>query len=209
MKRIFLGIVAAFIFVATASSQMRWGATAGVDIANLKWSQQFLRTTEFTSDQSVGYFAGVIGEYSIPGIGFGIDFGLQYVQRGSTMNLGDFKVWSSDGYKNEERVYLHCLDIPLHVRFKYANLNGIERKIAPLLFVGPSIAIHIADNGVEAFDYKPVSFGLEVGGGVELFRKYQLTCGYTWDLTGSAKAVKLDNFNSKSRTWKIALSYYF
>lgn len=210
MKKAVFGAIAAFlmIFPAISSAQMRWGAIAGGDITNLKWSQNTFRTEPFTSTKSAGYFAGVIGEYTIPGIGFCIDLGLQYAQRGSTMNLGDFKVWSSDGF-GTERSYLHYIDIPVHLRFKYTNLNGIERIAAPFVFAGPSLSVLVAHNDVKAFDYNPAVFAVEVGGGVELFRNYQLSASYSWDVTNAMKAVKLDNFRAKNRTLKIALTYLF
>lgn len=210
MKKMLTGIIAAFILLSSfsVSAQMRWGATAGFNLTDLNWSQQNLRTTPFVSDKSAGYFAGIAGEYAIPGIGFCIDLGLQYSQRGATMNLGDFTVWNSDGYGNE-RSYLHYLDIPIHLRFKYTNLNGVERTIAPLVFAGPSISVLLAHNDIKAFDYKSVVFGIEVGGGVELFRNYQLTASYIWDVTGAISAVKLSNFKAKNGTLKIGLTYLF
>ena len=190
------------------TAQMRWGATAGFNLTDLNWSQESLRTTPFVSDKSAAFNAGVIGEYTIPGIGFCIDLGLQYSQRGATMNLGNFTIWNADGY-GRERSYLHYLDIPIHLRFKYTNMNGVERVIAPLVFAGPSISILLAHNDIEAFDYKPVVFGLEVGGGVELFRNYQVTASYTWDVTGAMSAVKLSNFKAKNGTLKIGVTYLF
>ena len=211
MRKIVFSIIAAFILILSSiesSAQMRWGVTAGADMTDLKWSQDNLGIHPFTSDKSTGYFAGILGEYTIPGIGFCIDLGLQYAQRGATMNLGDFPVWNSDGYSNS-RSYLHYIDIPLHVRFKYSNLNGIERIAAPFVFAGPSISVLVAHNDIKAYDYNPVTFGLEAGGGVELFRNYQISASYCWDVTSAMKAVKLDNFRAGNRTLKIALTYLF
>lgn len=210
MKKIISLVIAVIAFAGASkvSAQMRWGVTAGADITDLKWSQETLRLDKFDSKNSLGYFAGIIGEYEIPGIGFGVDLGLQYVQRGATMNLGDFKVWQSDGY-GDERSYLHYLDIPIHLRFKYMHLNGFERKLAPFVFAGPDIGILLAHNLPDSFEYKSVQLGLEVGLGVEIFRNFQLSGSYTWDVTGTMKAKKLDNFTANNRTWKIALAYFF
>ncbi len=210
MKKIISAIILILTFatISQSSAQMRWGATASVNVSNLKWSQESFRLEEFNPKNAVGYSAGIIGEYEIPGIGFGVDLGLQYVQRGSVMNLGDFKVWESDGY-GKERSYLHYLDIPLHLRFKYMNLNGFERKLAPLVFAGPDICILLAHNKLDAFEYKSVQLGLEIGAGVEILRDWQLTASYTWDVTGTMKATKLDNFNAHNRTWKVSLVYLF
>lgn len=215
MKKLSFIIVALLATLGTfqASAQMRWGATVGVDVTGMKWSQTTFRDQKFKTTQSVGYTAGIIGEYEIPGIGFGIDLGLQYAQRGATMNLGDFKIWNSDGYGNE-RSYLHYLDIPIHLRFKYSNLNGFERKLCPFVFAGPDLSILLAHNKIEkdgesAFTYRPVQLGLEVGVGAEIFRKWQVTASYNWDMTGAMEAVKLDEFKSHNRTWKVALTYFF
>ena len=210
MKKVIFGVFTLLMLALSvpANAQMRWGVTASANFTDLKWSQSSLRTTKFNSEVSAGYSAGVIGEYSIPGIGFGIDLGLQYIQRGATMNLGDFKVWNSDGFGNE-RVYLHYLEIPIHLRFKYSNLNGFERKLAPLVFVGPSLSVLLTSNKIAAFETRPVDFGMEVGGGAEIFRNTQLTLRYNWGLTGALRTVKLDNFKANNRTWKVSLSYFF
>lgn len=215
MKKLSFIIVALMALAGAlqSSAQMRWGATAGIDITNMKWSQKSFRNEPFKSTKSLGYTAGIIGEYEIPGIGFGIDLGLQYAQRGASFNMGDFEIWNSDGYGNE-RSYLHYLDIPIHLRFKYSNLNGFERKLCPFVFVGPELSILLAHNKLEkngepAFDYKPVQLGLAVGVGVEIRRNWQLTGSYTWDMTGTMNATKLDNFDSHNRTWKVALTYFF
>ena len=147
MKKLSFIIVALMALAGAlqSSAQMRWGATAGIDITNMKWSQKSFRNEPFKSTKSLGYTAGIIGEYEIPGIGFGIDLGLQYAQRGASFNMGDFEIWNSDGYGNE-RSYLHYLDIPIHLRFKYSNLNGFERKLCPFVFVGPELSILLAHN---------------------------------------------------------------
>ena len=196
MKKVIFGVFTLLMLALSvpANAQMRWGVTASANFTDLKWSQSSLRTTKFNSEVSAGYSAGVIGEYSIPGIGF--------------VNLGDFKVWNSDGFGNE-RVYLHYLEIPIHLRFKYSNLNGFERKLAPLVFVGPSLSVLLTSNKIAAFETRPVDFGMEVGGGAEIFRNTQLTLSYNWGLTEALRTVKLDNFKANNRTWKVSLSYFF
>ena len=75
MKKIayIIVVISALVGAMNVSAQMRWGATAAVNITDIHWNQSSLRGEPFTSDTSVGYAAGIIGEYEIPGIGFGID----------------------------------------------------------------------------------------------------------------------------------------
>ena len=79
---------------------------------------------------------GVMAELMFPGIGFGMDFGLNYEMHGSRLHLGDQVVWASDGYGTEQS-YIHLIQIPINLRFKYTRLNGVEQKIAPFVFGGP------------------------------------------------------------------------
>ena len=51
--------------------------------------------------------------------------------------------------------------------------------------------------------------GLEVGLGAEVFRNYQITASYTWDVTGSIESEKLLRLKGNNRTWKVACTYFF
>ena len=119
-------IIAAILVMITlfgadkVAAQFRYGPMVGIDITNLTFKQDL-----FTVDKSVGYSAGLATELMFPGIGFGIDAGFFYAQRGATMHLGEKKIWASQGYGNT-RSYLHYIQIPIHLRFKYTNLNGLE-----------------------------------------------------------------------------------
>lgn len=186
-----------------AMAQFRWGAQVGVDITDLTFRQKL-----FATDQSVGYTAGVVGEMMFPGIGFGVDAGFLYTQRGATMRLGECRVWAADGYGNE-RTYLHYIEIPIHLRFKYTNLNGIENYVAPIVFGGPSFDILVGHGHIPALDYAGGDFGLTAGIGVELWRRWQLTGQYTWGMTYALKTKVLDDFSAKNRSWVVRLSYFF
>ena len=67
-----------------------------------------------------------MGELMFPGIGFGIDFGLQYQMHDSKIHFGEKEVWASDGIESPN-VALHNIQIPINLRFKYTQLNGIEK----------------------------------------------------------------------------------
>jgi len=206
MKRIFSLLIVAISLACVspaAFGQFRWGATAGVDINSLKFKQDIVDVSN-----TVGYQAGIMGELMFPGIGFGVDFGIGYDQSGAKVNLGQKTIWSSDGYGNEQ-VYLHNIHIPIHLRFKYTRLNGIENKIAPLVYVGPEFNIQVAHGNCEAFKYSGGDLGLAVGLGAELFKKWQITGGYVWGMTYALKTKQLENFSAVSRQWTVRVVYFF
>lgn len=208
-KRLFaLLVIIGMLSCLTADAQFRRGAVVGVDVTDLKFKQDLL-----TVDQSVGFSAGFQGELMFPGIGFGVDFGVMYAQKGATMHMGEKKIWASEGLGNE-RVYLHYLSIPVHFRFKYTRLGGIEEYVAPLVFGGPEFSIlaghgSIKSNGESAIKYAGGDLGLTVGGGFEIMKNWQLTYSYTWGMTYSLKTRLLDDFSARNRAWNVRLAYYF
>lgn len=203
MKKVFLALAFALAIALPSHAQFRYGPTAGIDITNLKFSQKL-----FTVDQSVGAQAGLQCEMMFPGIGFGIDFGLMYAQRGATLHLGERMVWASDGYTSP-RSYLHYIEIPINLRYKYTRLNGLEDVVAPYVYGGPSIAFLAGHNRIEALHYAGSEIGLQCGIGAELFHNWQIQAGYTWGMSYAVKTIKLDNFTGRNRSWSVRLTYLF
>lgn len=202
MRKILLTLIALFVSVA-ASADYRWGPTAGANISTYNFKQDLIGV-----DQSVGGSVGVMGELMFPGIGFGIDFGVNYNLHGAKLHLGDQNVWASDGY-GVEQSYLHTIEIPVSLRFKYTNLNGIERKIAPFVYAGPVFSLIVGHNELEALEYSGGSVMLQCGLGMELFEHFQISGGYNWGMTYEVRTVKLDNFSARSQGWRINVAYLF
>ncbi len=185
------------------SAQFRYGPMVGLTVTDLKFKQDLISV-----DKSVGFSAGVATELMFPGIGFGVDAGLFYEQRGATLNLGEKEVWSSQGF-GRERSYLHYLEIPVHLRFKWTRMNGLEDYIAPFVFGGPSFSILMGHSHVKALQYAGGDVGMTVGGGFELFRNWQVMCSYTWGLVYAEKTKLLDDFSAKNRTLNVCVVYLF
>lgn len=187
----------------TSEAKFRWGPTAGVNISRFHWKQHLVG-----QEQTVGVNAGVMGEIMIPGIGFGIDFALKYNMHGADVHFGDRYVWSSDGFGNE-KVRLHTLDIPVNLRFKWTRMNGFEDYLAPFLYGGPFFDFTLGHSDVRCLEYPAGCVGLQCGGGVELWKRFQLSAGYYWGLTYQIRTVKLDNFSAQPRGAVVNFSVLF
>jgi hypothetical protein len=204
MKKYLLSlIIIVALGAASASAQFRYGPMVGVDITNLKFRQNL-----FTVDQSVGFSAGVATELMFPGIGFGINSGIYYEQRGATLHLGEREIWSSLGY-GTDRSYLHYIEIPIHLRFKYTRLNGLEDYIAPFVYGGPSFSILAGHSDVKALSYAGGEMGLTAGLGFEIYKNWQVSASYTWGMVYATKTKLLDDFSAKNRTWDVRFTYFF
>lgn len=205
--RNFIRIAFAFLFITVCAgnltAQFRYGATVGADFSNLKFKQDLI-----TVGQATGLEAGVTTETMFPGIGFGIGSGIIYTLRGAHVHLGEKKIWASEGYGNE-RAYLHYIEIPLNLRFKWTRMNGLEEYIAPLVYGGPTVSFMVGHSHIPAFSYAAADIGLEVGFGFELFKNWQLTAVHNWGVTYALKTKLLDDFSAQNRTWSIRLTYFF
>ncbi|HRF68567.1 MAG TPA: porin family protein [Muribaculum sp.] len=198
-----LAVVAAIITTVNASAQFRYGPMLGMDITTMKFNQKL-----FNVDSNVGFSAGLATELMFPGIGFGVDAGIFYQQRGATLNLGEREVWASQGY-GKERCYLHYIEVPVNLRFKWTRMNGLEDYVAPFVFGGPTFSILAAHSDIKALDYPFGDVGLTAGFGVEIYRDWQVSGSYTWGLMTAASTKLLDDFNSKNRTWNVRVVYFF
>lgn len=210
MKKLLSLLLLVCVCSGVACAQFRYGPVAGVTVSNLSFKQDL-----FTVDQTVGFQAGIQGELMFPGIGFGIDLGLLYNQAGAFTDMGERKIWASQGF-GRERVLLHEIQIPLHLRFKWTRMNGLEDKIAPFVYGGPEFRIIAAHNKIKGsldapdpYSYAGGDLGLSVGLGVELWRHWQVSASYTWGMTYDLKTKLLDNFSARSSQWTARVAYLF
>ena len=201
--RKFLTLLLLVVSAFTASAEFRWGPTAGWNISNYYWKQPLLH-----SDQRSGFQAGLMGELMIPGIGFGIDLGARSAYRDATVNLGEFPVWSTDGYQNGS-LRLHRLEIPLNLRFKWTRMDGLAHYVAPFAFVGPLFAFNLAQSDCKAIEHPAGSVGLQFGIGGEFLEHIQLSASYIWGTCYDIRTVKLDNNSARNSAWTINLAYLF
>lgn len=196
-------ILAALFSASEASAEFRYGPTAGINLTNLNFKQDLASV-----DKSVGYSAGVVGEMMFPGIGFGIDLGLYYEQRGATIHFGEYKMWQEQGI-GTSRSYLHYLVIPLHLRFKYTNLNGFEDTLAPFVYAGPSVGLLVGHSKVKCLEYPFGELGVDFGVGAEIKRNWQVSLSYTMGLTYALKDKILTNYSARNSTWALRVAYLF
>lgn len=196
-------IVMSIAVAVTARAEFRHGVTAGVTISTLKFKQDL-----FTVDRGVGPQVGWVGEMMFPGIGFGIDLGAYYSMEGATLHLGERKIWAADGY-GKERSYLHNLQIPVNLKFKWTRMNGVEDYWAPYVFGGPVFDFIVGHNRIKALEYATGSVGIQAGLGFELKRRWQIQGSYMWGMTYALRTVKLTDFSARNYAWSIRVNYFF
>lgn len=206
MKRRLTVLIIAIVALCTVSAshaQMRWGASAGININNMKFKQEL-----FGVSDAVGESAGIRGEMMFSGIGFGLEIGMYYQQQGATLNLCDKPIWSTKGY-GSERVYLHNVSIPFNLKFKWTRMQGLEDYVAPFVFGGPIFQIQAGHSKCDALKYSGGDVSLCAGVGFEVFKRWQIAGSYTWGMTYALKTAQLVDVSARNRTWDVRVTYFF
>lgn len=203
MKKCLLFLLVVVVSVVSARAEFRWGPTAGATVTNLDFKQ-----TLFAVDRTVGPQAGIAGELMFPGIGFGLDVGAIYSMEGATLHLGDRLIWASEGF-GTERTYLHYLQIPVNLKFKWTRMGGFEDKWAPYVFGGPAFSFLMAHSHQPAVSFAGGFVGLQCGLGFELFRRWQVQGSYQWGMTYALKMAKLSDDSARSSGWSFRVTYLF
>lgn len=201
MLKKFLAIIVLLSAALTASAEFRWGPSVGFNMNSFSWKQKLVRTSA-----RPGGAAGLMGEVMIPGIGFGIDVGLRYNLHGAYCRFSEYKVWSSTGI-GDQNVWMHTLEIPLNLKFKYTRLQGFERTLAPFIYAGPVFVFDIATNKQPALDHPAGYVAMQCGIGGELFEKFQISGGYSWGISYEIRTKKLDNYSARPQGWFVNLTY--
>ena len=205
MQRFTLLLATLLLMAATATAQTtsRWGITAGATINEVHFKQHDI----VPSTRAWGPQLGVTGEMNFSGIGFGVEASALYTLKQGKVNYGEKTVWSSIGAGNET-VSMHYLDAPLHLKFKWHRLGGLESTIMPLAYFGPQFSFLMHGNHGDLNKYTPVSVYLDMGIGCELKERIQLRGGYNFSIGQSFHTKMLDENVAKNRTWYFNVTYF-
>lgn len=205
MKQFVTTLIIAFCAVMAsvpAAAQFRWGPSVGMTLNDMNFKQDL-----FDVKSGIGGSAGIKAEMMSPGIGFGLDMGLYYEQRSTKLNLGQKLIWSSLGYGNEN-IWIHSIDIPFNLKFKWTRMQGLEDFVAPFVFGGPMFTIQAGHSKCDALKYSGGDVSLIVGGGFELWRRWQISASYTWGMTYALKTRLLTDLSARNRTLDIKVTYF-
>lgn len=205
MKRISLLIAAIVITAAAGIAQTasRWGITAGANINTIHFKQKDILPTKTMWGPQVG----VTGEMNFAGIGFGVDGALLYSLKQGKVDYGYRDAWSWQGF-GDETVAMHYIDVPLHLKFKWHKMDGLENTIMPLIYVGPQFSFLAYGNHRNLNSYPPVSVYLDMGAGIELFERMQVKVGYNFSIGQTFHTKLLDDNVAKNRTWYFNLTWF-
>jgi len=174
---------------------IRLGVKAGVNLANVSFNKDAIQTSNFT-----GFQVGPMLEISPSIGGFGLDIAALYSQQGVKFEYSEEKQSS--------------LNIPVNLKFKF----GLMNILGVYLTAGPYANFRLSGNNFSTttFDdlyneYKSKSYGagVNLGGGIELFKNLQVGANYQLGFTDDYKSLSRDDYKAKTRIWSITAALFF
>lgn len=202
-KLLVLVLIVAFSTIATTGySQIRFGLRGEVGLNKATFSPEALEAENLNS-----FKLGPTVELMLPGMGFGVEAAVLY--NNDKMDA----VFTEEGKREEVDVTNHYIDIPINAKYKFGIISPLKIYAA----AGPYARIHVAGDNIKftgvADEIKAKAFeaGINVGLGVELFKRIAVGANYGIELTDNysvSNPVWSDALNKKKGTWSIQATVY-
>ena len=180
-----------------AQAQFHLGVKGGVNLSQADFSNI---GDNFKKDNFTGFFIGPMAEFTIPGLGLGVDASLLFAQRGVKVSDGE----SSTTLKQ------NGFDIPVNLKYTIGlgSMLGVYLAAGPDFYFDFSKDKKVSDTDV---DKRKSEVGINVGAGLKLFRHLQVGANYNIPLGDTAKlkdeGEELGSY--KTKTWQVSVAYIF
>ena len=198
-------IIALSTIASTGYAQLRFGLRGEVGLNKATFSRDALDVENLNT-----FKIGPTLEFMFP-MDFGVEASLLY--NNSKMDVEYLSETEGSGMRQDIEATNHYLDIPINIKYKYGLMLPIKIYAA----AGPYARIHIAGDDIKfsdvTEDIKAKSFeaGINLGLGLELFRKLAVGVNYGIPLTDNYSVSKpewKDAFNNKDGIWSIQATVY-
>lgn len=200
-KKIILTLLVAICTMGVANAQFRFGVKAGLNINSLHLNSL---QENFNKDNHCGYTLGVMTEFQVPIIGLAFDLSAMYTRMNSDL---DSTVPSEEDVAYNK----NFLEIPLNLKYKI-GLPIVGSIITPYIFTGPSFAIKLDKNSLDAIKTKTCQVAWNLGVGVELVKHLQISGSYGFGMNNVAEFTGLVNTEKvkvKNNYWTVTAAWLF
>lgn len=202
IKKIFIALAVALVAVGAAEAKpVAFGVKAGLNVNKLNHK---------LSENTCGWTAGVMADFTVPIVGLGADVSLMY----SRMNNGnDIPVIDlSNGNVSEANLYgKNFLVLPINLKYKF-TIPVVSNFLKPYVFTGPSFAFRL-DKSVTVEDVKSRSCQVDwnVGLGLELINHVQVGASYGFGINNIVKYTGdyVNPTKIKNNCWTVTAAYLF
>ncbi len=225
IKKILLAVVIALTAVGISEAKpIAFGVKAGLNVNNLKFNKDIAK-----SDNSCGWTAGVMADFTIPIIGLGCDVSLMYSRMNNSSNVTyepGFAVPNPDlagstqigeqSINNSSLYGKNFIEIPINLKYKL-TLPVISNYLKPYVFTGPNFAFRLGKNledNVRNIKSRTCQIAWNVGLGVEVFNHVQIGASYAFGINNIVERINLGDFHTsdikaKNNYWTVSAAYLF
>lgn len=227
-KRFILALLVAIVTVSSASAQFRFGVKAGLNVNKLHFNEKLA-----SADNSCGWNAGVMTEFTVPIIGICLDASLMYsrMNNASDVKYNDVIVTTPGnpngslgsvegvtGNPADEKalnVYgKNFIEIPINLKYKF-SLPVVGSIIKPYLYTGPCFAFRLDKKVLDPINNiksKAYQVAWNVGLGVELIRHLQIGASYGFGINNVVSHITdlpVEPIKAKNNYWTVSAAYLF
>ncbi len=204
IKKIMLALMVAIVGISSANAQFRFGIKAGMNINKIHFSDV---NKNLQPDNSCGWNAGVMAEFTVPIVGLCFDASLLYSRMNNAIS-DDVDGAAKDVTDSDMTYGKNFLEIPINIKYKF-QIPVVASIIKPYLFTGPSFAFKLDKSIMD----KTFQAAWNVGVGLELFRHLQIAGSYGFGMNNVAKEVfneaNVETLKAKNNYWTISAAYLF
>ena len=204
IKKIMLALMVAIVGISSANAQFRFGIKAGMNINKIHFSDV---NKNLQPDNSCGWNAGVMAEFTVPIVGLCFDASLLYSRMNNAIS-DDVEGAAKDMTDSDMTYGKNFLEIPINIKYKF-QIPVVASIIKPYLFTGPSFAFKLDKSIMD----KTFQAAWNVGVGLELFRHLQIAGSYGFGMNNVAKEVfneaNVETLKAKNNYWTISAAYLF
>ena len=205
-------VIVAFLAIVAmnANAQFKWGVEGGMNLSKVKVDGD---GGMFGSDNRVGWFLGPKAQFTIPGLGLGIDGSLLYSQKYMKMDYTVTENGQTDVYEGKGKS-LPYVEIPINLRYHI----GFSSILGAYLATGPQFSWYLGGRNISFEDInigtlRRSMFSWNVGVGITALDHLQVGIAYNIGLgeTGQVKNVMdaVNSFDLKNNTFQVRLAYLF
>lgn len=199
-----LALMVAIVGISSANAQFRFGIKAGMNINKIHFSDV---NKNLQPDNSCGWNAGVMAEFTVPIVGLCFDASLLYSRMNNAIS-DDVDGAAKDVTDSDMTYGKNFLEIPINIKYKF-QIPVVASIIKPYLFTGPSFAFKLDKSIMD----KTFQAAWNVGVGLELFRHLQIAGSYGFGMNNVAKEVfneaNVETLKAKNNYWTISAAYLF
>ena len=178
MKKIFTILTVVALTTTVSFAQVQWGATAGLNMANISYSG----SGDLDTDMMLGIRIGVTADITLSDV-LTLNTGAIYSMKGYSyeMEMLDFTTFTLSAVDVD--ISLNYIEIPLHVSYAVSDQFSLMAGPYIGLLVGTSVVIDGEDADADTDGIAVMDLGINVGAGFAITDAISVNAGYQMGLT--------------------------